>query len=98
MPDENIAILYLFGGNELVCMSVFHDNEEEELPPPREDPNGVIYNACRLNWFRAMIDMLRNEAPVYFVWNPEEKIATISTENENVGEAERKSLIKYIFG
>jgi hypothetical protein len=98
MPDENIAILYLLSGNELICMSVFHDNDEAELPPPHEGPNGVIYKACGFNWFSNIIDMLRNEAPVYFIWNSNDKEATITTENENVGEAERKSLIKYIFG
>ena len=98
MPEENIAILYLFSGNELVCMSVFHDKEETEMPPPHEGPNGVIYKACRYNWFANIVDLLRNEAPVYFVWNSMDKIATITTENENVGEEERNNLIKYIFG
>jgi hypothetical protein len=98
MPDENIVILYLLSGNDIVCMSIFHDNDKEVLPPPREGLNGVIYKACRYNWFGNTVDMLRNEGPVYFIWNSVEQIAALTTENENVGEGERQGLIKYIFG
>lgn len=98
MPDENIAILYLFNGNDIVCMSVFHDNNEEELPPPSEGLNGIVYKACHFSWFQNIVDMLRFEAPVYFSWNASEQVASISTENEDVAEEERTSLIRYFFG
>lgn len=98
MADENIAIVYLINKNDLICMSVFHDSDDEDLPPPREGLNGVVYVACKFNWLKNIIDMLRNEKPVFFLWHRENQIATLSTENENVGDEERNSLLKFIFG
>lgn len=98
MTDENIAIVYLINKKDLICMSVFHDSDHEDLPPPREGLNGVVYVACKFNWLNNIIDMLRNEKPVFFLWDSANQIATVSTENENVGDEERTSLLKFIFG
>lgn len=98
MADENIAIVYLMNKNDLICMSVFHDSDHEALPPPREGLNGVIYVACKFNWLQNIIDMLRNEKPLFFLWESENQLATLGTENENVGDEERNSLLKFIFG
>lgn len=98
MADENIAIVYLMNNNDLLCMTVFHHGNHETLPPPREGLNGVVYVACKCIWLDTIIDMLRHEKPLYFVWQKEEQIASMSTENEVVGEDERKSLLNFIFG
>jgi hypothetical protein len=42
--------------------------------------------------------MLRNEEPIYFSYSRESQVAIISTEEEAIGEEERKGLLKYIFG
>ena len=98
MADENIAIVYLINNSDLICMSIFHDSDHEDLPPPREGLNGVVYVACKFSWLKNIIDMLRYEKPLYFQWERTNQIATLTTENEHVGEEERNNLLKFIFG
>jgi hypothetical protein len=97
-PGEKVAILLLLNGNDLLSMVAFIDNDEQELPPPRESLNGIVHISYRYKWLKDIIDMLRKEEPVYFVWNANEQVALITTEEEPTGEEERKSLLKYIFG
>ena len=93
---ENIAALYLLSKEKVICMGVF--TSDEYLPPPREGMNGIIYIAYRCDWLKGFVDMLRNESPVYFYWDEELKISRITTEDEVVGEEERRSLFRYVFG
>jgi len=94
---ENVAILLLLNDDDLISMVAFIDSEEE-LPPPREGLNGVVFITFRYKWLSDIIDMLRNEEPVYFSWNRETENAWITTEEEPVGEEEYKGLFKYLFG
>ena len=96
--DENVAIVLLLNNDDLLCMAAFVDNDEQELPPPREHINGMIYVSYRYKWLRDIIDMLRNEEPVYFSWSRNSQQAIISTEKEPVGEEEHKGLLKFLFG
>jgi hypothetical protein len=93
---ENVGVLYLMENKEPVCMAVFtHDSE---LPPPREGLNGVIYTAHPFEWFNNIIDLLRNEKPIYFTWDASAQMARITTDEEPVGEEEHQSLLKFLFG
>jgi hypothetical protein len=93
---ENVGVLYLMEKKEPVCMAVF--TNASELPPPREGLNGVIYTAHPFEWFDKVIDLLRNEKPVYFTWDASAKMARITTDEEPVGEEEHQSLMKFLFG
>jgi len=93
---ENVGVLYLMEKKDPVCMAVF--THEQELPPPREGMNGVIYTAHPFEWFANVIDLLRNEKPVYFTWDPSSKMARITSDEEPVGEEEHQGLIKFLFG
>lgn len=96
--EENVAIVLLLNNDDLICMAAFIDNDAQELPPPREALNGVIYVTYRYKWLKDLVDMLRNEEPVYFSYSRESQVAIISTEQEAIGEEERKGLLKYLFG
>jgi hypothetical protein len=93
--DENVAILLLLNGDDLLCMAAFVD--KEDLPAPSMGMNGVVYISYHYNWLNDVIDMLRNEEPVYFIWH-DEGYAAITTEEEIVGEEERKGLLQFLFG
>lgn len=94
---ENAGVLYLSEGGKLICIVVFVD-EEKEIPPPREDLKGVIYIAYKFDWYQNVIDMLRNEKPVYLIWDSTTRMARITTDEEPVGEEERQSALKFLFG
>ena len=95
--SENVAIVYLQSDAELVCTVAFVDSDEP-LPPPQENVAGWVAVAYRYDWLRDTIDMLRNENPVFFTWSREARIARITTEEEPVGEEERRGLLSWLFG
>ena len=98
MSSENIAFVYLMHKDKLISMAAFIDNDEQELPPPREHLNGVVHVSYRYKWLSDIIGMLRNEEPVYFIWHRTDQNAVITTEKEPIGEEEHKSFLKQLFG
>jgi hypothetical protein len=83
----SFAVVWLSSGDRLVCSAAFVDGGRP-LPPPNESANGVITMSLRASSLHDVIDMLRNEKPVYFLWSPEAKLASITTFAEPVGEGE----------
>jgi len=94
---ERIAVVYLFSDDDLLCMAVFVDNDEP-LTPPTESLSGHIYMTYKMSWLSGITEMLRNERPVYFTWNSDVQIASITTEEEQIGEEEKRGLLSFIFG
>ena len=95
--SENVAVLYLMENVDPICIAVFTDNDDD-LPPPREDLSGKVFTAYKFDWFKNVIDMLRNEKPVYFTWDQSAQMARITTDDEPVGEEEHRSVLKFLFG
>lgn len=93
---ENVGVLYLFENKELICMSVFL--EQDNLPIPQEGLNRVVNVAYPFSWLQPTIDMLRNEKPIYFTWDDSSQTARLSTDQEPVGEEENTSLLKFLLG
>jgi len=96
IENERIAVIYLFSDDDLLCMTVFTDNDEP-LNAPHESPSGHIYLTYQISWLSDIIEMLRNEKPVYFTWNSDVQIASITTEEERIGEEEKRGLLDFIF-
>jgi hypothetical protein len=93
---ENVGVLYLFEGKDLVCMAIFKD--QGELPEPREGLNRIVHIAYPMDWLRPMIDMLRFEKPIFFTWDDSSQTARVLTDEEPVGEEEHRSLLKFLLG
>jgi hypothetical protein len=93
---EEVGVLYLFEGKELICTAVFMD--KGELPEPREGLNRIVHVAYKFSWLQTVIDMLRFEKPIYFTWDDSSLTARISTDEEPVGEEEHRSLLKFLIG
>lgn len=87
MRSSTVGVAWLSSAERLVCAIAFVDGAGP-LPPLHHGPNGVVSFTLRATSLPVMIDMLRNEKPVYFTWWKEKGFATVSTAAEPVGEGE----------
>ena len=86
--DESIAqtVILLYGEAGYVG-SAFFSTAEESLKPAEKYPNGVYGLYYDYQELQIILDMLRNEMPVYLVFNGAEN-SRLSTTEEPVGEGE----------
>jgi hypothetical protein len=92
-----VSVLYLYGDRKnLLAMFVFHDGEG---PPdlPQQTEAGHITAQFPKRELAALIDMLRNEKPVYFSWTLETQSVRVSTDEEPVGEQELRKLLSWLY-
>jgi hypothetical protein len=87
MRSSTVGVAWLSSAERLVCAIAFVDGTGP-LPPLRHSPTGVVSFTLRSSSLPVMIDMLRNEKPVYFTWGKERGFASVSTAAEPVGEGE----------
>jgi len=87
MRSSTVAVAWLSSAERLVCAIAFVDGSGP-MPPQRQSPAGVVSFTLRASALPVMIDMLRNEKPVYFTWGKERGFASVSTAAEAVGEGE----------
>lgn len=98
VPDENVELLFLFGPDDKsLAMVVFVDGPDP-LPGPKETLSGLVVMTYRRAALSGVIDLLRNEKPVYFTWASQARVARITTEREPVGEEEFRSFWAQLFG
>jgi hypothetical protein len=97
--SENVVLVDLEAEGELVCRIALVEGDEP-LPAPQEHVGGWVAVAMRSSQLHDLIDMLRNEQPVYFTWSgAPANIARITTQEEPVGEEERRrGVFGFLFG
>ncbi len=78
-------------------MVAFHDKNDEDIPPPREDIDGIIFAGCRFNWLNSILDMLRNEKPAYISWDREKQILSFLSDENTISENTKAGLLDYFF-
>ena len=66
--SENVALVDLESEGERVCRIALVESDEPLLAP-QEHLAGWVAVALRSSQLRDLIDMLRNEKPVYFTWS-----------------------------
>jgi hypothetical protein len=98
VPDENVEMLFLFADNEEPMAMIMFSDKDKPLPGPKEAPSGIVVLTYHRHALSGIIDMLRNEKPIYFCWSAEHRIAHITTELEPPGEEEFHSLWSQLFG
>jgi hypothetical protein len=66
----------------------------------QENVAGWVAVALRSSQLHDLVDMLRNEKPVYFTWTGDPGgVARITTQEEPIGEEERRrGLLGFLFG
>jgi len=97
-PDSlGLAVLYLYDEHKtLLAMLVFHDKGGQgELP--RQAAAGYVTAQLPRGQLGDLIDMLRNEKPVYFSWTPETQSVRITSDEEPVGEQELRKLLSWFY-
>jgi len=87
-PDENVALVYLLGEADKLVAMIACVETTEVLPGPRENVAGVVMLTLHRRDYADVVDLLRSERPIYFGWAREQRVATLSTRDEPVGEAE----------
>jgi hypothetical protein len=87
MRSSTVGVVWLSSAERLVAAIAFVDGAGP-LPPLHHGPSGVVSLALRAHSLPVMIDMLRNEKPVFFTWWKEKGFATVTTAAEPVGEGE----------
>lgn len=95
---RQVGLLYLYGSRDsllAVCAAVGESGEP--LSAPVESPNGHVAVQLAPGQLDTLIDILRNEKPIYFGWSPEARIARITTADEPVGEQELRKLLSFLY-
>ncbi len=86
--DNTLAnSVILFYGDAGYLGGAFFSNSDEPLKPAEKFPNGVYGLYYRCADLPVLIDMLRNEKPVYLIFSDGNN-SRISTFQEPVGEGE----------
>jgi hypothetical protein len=85
--DANDVVLFLYDVRSLVIGQVFSVPDGEPLPPAEQhDGRATLY--FRRAAIPQIVDLLRNEEPVYLLWNDGRNTA-LATGYEPVGEGEK---------
>ncbi len=84
---EDDAVIFLYDGAAEVIAEVLFVADGKD-PPPARRTNGRHTLYYRRAQFAEVIDLLRNEGPVYLIWNGERN-TTLSTGYEPIGEGEQ---------
>jgi hypothetical protein len=82
-----VGVIWLSSAERLVA-AVACVEGDGPLPPPHQGLGGTVSLTLRAAAMPGLVDMLRNERPVFFTWSPETRFTTIGTAAEPVGEAE----------
>lgn len=94
---RNVGLLYLYGGGHVLLAAIAFLPGTESLEKPVESPNGHVTVQMRAERLATIIDMLRNEKPVYFSWSPDQQVMRLTTREEPVGEQEQKRLFSFLY-
>ncbi len=82
------ASIYLFNKDNHAIGSIDFWEEGTTLPADALADNGLIQFSLFMNRYEDVVDMLRNESPVFVAWQESLKNAYIGTSQEPVGEGE----------
>lgn len=87
--DASIAntVILFYGDAGYLGGAFFSNDDETPLKPAEKYPSGVYGLYYRHSDLPVIVDMLRNEKPVYLMYNGEQN-SRISTTSEPVGEGE----------
>lgn len=87
--EDATPVLFLYGANNAHIGYVYFRSDSQALPEARQYASGKYALYYRRSVLPELIDMLRNEKPIYLHWVPEGTNNTrISTAPEPVGEEE----------
>ncbi len=94
---RQITLLYLFDKDRNLLCTIAFLPDDAELERPKEVVGGHVSVQMHSSEFARLIDMLRNEKPIYFSWWREAQRVRITTSKEPVGEQELRKLFSFLY-
>lgn len=87
--EDATPVLFLYDSRGTHVAYVYFRSDAQSLPEAKQHSNGRYALYYRRSVLPELIDMLRNEKPIYLLWVPEGTNNTrISTTKELIGEEE----------
>ena len=94
---RELMLLFLFDEKgELLCNIAFVPEGQQALQAVPSS-SGHITVQLPVTQCDRVLDMLRNEKPVYFSWSPGSQSVRLSTNKEPVGEQELRKLFSFLY-
>ncbi len=94
---RELTLLSLFSEQRSLLCTMMFSPEHETLKKPTETEGGHVSIHLHESKFPHVLDMLRNEKPVYFSWWREAQSFRLSTTKEPVGEQELRKLFSFLY-
>jgi hypothetical protein len=92
-----LGFVYLYGeGRELLASLGFHA-DPARLKPAEEQADGTILASLLREELPVLIDLLRNEKPVFLRWTSATATLRLTTGEEPVGEEELKRMFSWLY-
>ena len=85
--NEYLAVVRFYSSTAYFGAAAFSNDLSTPLKPATKSASGIVSVYYRMSEFPVITDMLRNEGPVYLVFDGERN-SRISTNPEPVGEGE----------
>ncbi len=94
---RELVLLFLYDERrELLCNLAFVPDDQHALQAV-PSTSGHITAQLPIAQCDRVLDMLRNEKPVYFSWSPDSQSIGLSTNKEPVGEQELRRLFSFLY-
>ena len=94
---RDVTLLYLYDQSRALLSVIAFVADDATLALPSETPEGHVAAQMHYRRLPQLIDMLRNEKPVYFSWWREAQALRITSAKEPVGEQELKKLFSFLY-
>ena len=94
---RELTLLSLFDDSKNLLCGIAFVADDSDLMAPSESENGHVAIQLHAKSFAPILDMLRNEKPVYFSWWREAQSMRLSTAKEPVGEQELRKLFNILY-
>lgn len=94
---RELTFLSLYDQQRALRCAIAFVPDDQELARPEETVGGHVAAQLHDKHFDRILDMLRNEKPVYFSWWREAQTMHLSTAKEPVGEQELRRLFSFLY-
>ena len=92
-----LGFVYLYGEGRQLIASLAFVTDPTRLKPAEAQPDGSVLASCSREELPMLIDLLRNEKPVFMRWDPATPSLRITTGEEPVGEEELKRMFSWLY-
>jgi len=92
-----VSTLYLYSEDKEMLCAIACVPGKTDFAKPEKSANGFVSIEVGEFQMTSLVDMLRNERPVYFSWLEDTQTVRITTNQEPVGEQELRKLFSFLY-